>query len=716
MELFARPRGTFVVGILFACVVGCTGGDTAPNASSSNRIPALATIVVTLPAASLQVGQTEAAAATGLDQSHSSIATGGITWTSSNPAIASVSATGTITALSPGQTQIVASSGGTTGQAPLTVVAAGALTSLTLSSAGQSTAFLNAPDPRVALSVQPNAQYLIAVVNTGSSPSIREDFTLALTGGGVAAASATQATTTGAAQRSVSAPAPTNVATLNSSAPTPRLPDVSAHLGMLEENRRVFASFGSARTRWARAAAAQVAVRADAVSASAGVVPTIGVVNKVYVKSALTGSCTSVDSIGARTVAVGQHVIVLADTNLTTWPQSLRPDSSFYQSFATEYDQVTWPHIIANVGDPLAFDQNLSGLGKVTVTITPILNSFGGSGGGSVVAFVNACDLFPFAASGSEADLSNQTEMFYSWTPGSNGFDVATWEKGLRATAAHETKHIVSYADRIINDSPVLEEIWLEEGLAQVSSEIWERNFSQATWKGHATFQQTVACELSLGASAPCDLQDDKPVNLVVGHLPFLFQYLQAESASHTEGLGVDTPSNYGAGWSFARWATDQYASSGGEAAFIKSLINEPQLAGLANLSQHTGQSIPTLLVYWNLATGIFQTPTYVASDPRATIPSFNFADIFHTGQTGLTCGGTPCGLFTQSGSPAFPVAPIPLTGAAPQTITSVPGTSAVFFLLSASMATTQQLHLLDGTGAALAPSSGLRVAILRVR
>ena len=414
----------------------------------------------------------------------------------------------------------------------MTVVGAGTLTSLTLSTAGQSTAFLNAPDPSVALSVQPNAQYLIAVVNTGPSAALREDFTLALTAAGGGAASDTHASATG----DVSATAPASAAPMLSTALLPRLPDVSAHLGMLEENRRVFATFGSARTRWARAAAAEVGARTDATPASTPVVPTVGVVNKVYVKNALVGSCTSVDSIGARTVAVGQHVIVLADTNLTTWPQSLRPDSSFYQSFAAEYDQVTWPHIIANVGDPLAFDQSLSKLGKVTVTITPILNAFGGSTGGSVVAFVNGCDFFPFATTGAQADLSNQTEMFYSWVPGSNGFDVATWENGLRATAAHETKHIVSYAARIINDSPVLEEVWLEEGTAQVSSEIWERNFSQATWKGQATFVQTIACEVNLGANAPCDLQNDKPVNLAVGHLPFLFAYLQTESSSRTRG------------------------------------------------------------------------------------------------------------------------------------------------------------------------------------
>jgi hypothetical protein len=317
------------------------------------------------------------------------------------------------------------------------------------------------------------------------------------------------------------------------------------------------------------------------------------------------------------------------------------------------------------------------------------------------------------------ADLSNQTEMFYSWIPGSAGFTVADWEAGLRATAAHETKHIVSYTDRIINNSPVFEEVWLEEGLAQESSEIWERNFNQATWKGGATFLQTAACEIDLGANAPCDLANNKPYALLGSHLPFFFNYLQAESSSHSEGLGLDTPANYGAGWTIARWATDQYAN-GSEATFIKSLINDPQLSGLANLSAHTGQPVPLLLVYWNLATAIFQTPSYIAADPRITIPSFNFADIFNFGQTRLSCGSPPvrCGLFTSSGTPVFPVQPaaISATSSFTQTVNGVPGTSASYFLLSASSAGVETLQLFAPSGAPLSLASGFRVAILRVQ
>ena len=200
---------------------------------------------------------------------------------------------------------------------------------------------------------------------------------------------------------------------------------------MLDENRRVFAKFGSARARWAHAAAAQVTARTDAAAASAAIVPTVGVVNKVYVKNALSGSCTAVDSIGARTVAVGQHVIVLADTNLTSWPQALRPDSSFYQTFATEYDQVTWPHILANVGDPLAFDavafQRRQGHGDHHAGAEQLS---GATGGGSVVAFVNGCDFFPFADERCRRRLQQpDRDVLFVGARRANGYDVATGKR-----------------------------------------------------------------------------------------------------------------------------------------------------------------------------------------------------------------------------------------------------------------------------------------------
>jgi hypothetical protein len=98
-------------------------------------------------------------------------------------------------------------------------------------------------------------------------------------------------------------------------------------------------------------------------------------------------------------------------------------------------------------------------------------------------------------------------------------------------------------------------------------------------------------------------------------------------------------------------------------------------------------------------------------------VPSFNFADIFNVGQTKLTCGGTPCGLFTTSGQPVVPVQPTAITnGAISQTVASIPGTSASYFLLSAGVPGIQSLQLLTSGGAALSAGSGLRVVVLRVQ
>ena len=589
----------------------------------------------------------------------------------------------------------------------VTLLVLGGTSPTNLAAAGQSAVFLDNPNFGTELTTAAGAQYLIAVVNTAQSPAAKEDFTLAgarLTGPSANVASLRQAAPSASAARVL------NRYPLRSRGPDPAWMQqlVRNHLTVLDRGRRVFASMGNP---------AAVRARLEATGRrfaplAAAIATTVGTVNKVYVSNSASGDCTAVDSIGARTVAVGQHIIVAADTNLTAWPQDQRPDSSFYQTFADEYDQVTWPHLQTYIGDPLAYDANLSGVGKVTLTITPVLNNLGGG----VIAFVNPCDFFPFVASGPQADFSNNTEMFYSLTPATNGFSVINWEKELRATSAHESKHIVAVADRIINNSSTLEDVWLEEGLAQVSSEIWMRHFNQATWKGHAGFSQTVDCEFQLGfSSPPCDALGGNPLDLSIGHFQFLFRYLLDESRLNNEGFGTDVDSDYGAGWAFARWATDQYASD--EGMFIKSLVNEPVLTGLPNVSSHAGQAIPLLLTYWNLASAIYGFPQYTAADVRITIPSFNFPDIFSDGQTLLTCGGVPCGFFTQSGTPVFPVQPIAVSEAnINHVVRGVPGTAAAFFLLTTTTGGTEALQVESGSGGPVSSSSALRVGIIRVQ
>jgi hypothetical protein len=593
-----------------------------------------------------------------------------------------------------------------------------------LTTAGQSAAFLDSANFNTTLDLAAGGTYLIAIVNTATTATSNEAFTLA----GTYSASSGSRVAPIASHPSVAAASRPGARFSLTTPGTPRYTvewdarRVAAlrrmqknHMKMLEHDNEVLQKYAGLRARGP--------VR-PTVRPMGGISQTVGTVNKIYVAKEFGATCSDVDSIGARTVAVGQHVVVLADTSTGTningqvyWNAGLRPDSSFYQTFANEYDALTFEHILKYIGNPLALDNQLSNVGKITVVISPVLNGFGGG----IVAFVDGCDFNTFTPSGVDESLDNQTEMFYYWTPDTSlGWNTAAWEELMRATAAHESKHIVSFTDRIINNNfTVPELIWLEEGLAQESSEIWERNFNQATWKGHATFAQTVECESIFSGGTTCDPDGTKPIALTGSHLPFLWDYLQEESAGGG-GLGTDTPSNYGAGWEFARWATDIYGST--EPDFIMSLVNEPALNGLPNLAKHTNASIPELLVYWSLATGIYDTTSYTASDVRTTIPSFNFENIFYTAQDSIECVNAsnqtvPCGLFTQTGQPSFPVAPVAYSeGTINATDGSLAGTAAYYIVLTAQNAGSEHLVLENSSGGTISSQSNLRVGIIRIR
>jgi Lamin Tail Domain len=86
--------------------------------------PALTTLTVTLSSTSITTGQTSTATAAGLDQINSVFVIGGVTWSTGNTAIASVdAATGVVTGRSAGTTTVIASTGGKTAQASITVTA-----------------------------------------------------------------------------------------------------------------------------------------------------------------------------------------------------------------------------------------------------------------------------------------------------------------------------------------------------------------------------------------------------------------------------------------------------------------------------------------------------------------------------------------------------------------------------------------------------------------
>lgn len=112
------PR-SIVAALLAAASIACGGGgDSSPTTPNP---PVLTTLSVSLAPTTIQVGQTATATAAGRDQFGASIATGTVTWSSSSPQVATVSASGNVVGVGAGQSTITATAGGLTASATLVV-------------------------------------------------------------------------------------------------------------------------------------------------------------------------------------------------------------------------------------------------------------------------------------------------------------------------------------------------------------------------------------------------------------------------------------------------------------------------------------------------------------------------------------------------------------------------------------------------------------------
>ena len=137
--------GHCLLAIVFIAAGGCSAGgggesESSPPAAQNQSAPAVASISLTPPGASLQVGQPQQFTATALDAGGNTIPGVVFTWSSNVPLVASVNSNGLVTGLASGGTLITASGGGRT-SAPATVtvtVAPATVDSITLVPLGAS--------------------------------------------------------------------------------------------------------------------------------------------------------------------------------------------------------------------------------------------------------------------------------------------------------------------------------------------------------------------------------------------------------------------------------------------------------------------------------------------------------------------------------------------------------------------------------------------------
>jgi uncharacterized protein YjdB len=328
-------------------------------------------------------------------------------------------------------------------------------------------------------------------------------------------------------------------------------------------------------------------------------------------------SCTAagVTPVTARVVYIGEHSVVLEDTASVL----ARKIDADLIAIAQQFETVSYP-LLLNFGNPLARDASTDGNGRILILFTPKVNALTAG----ILGFVAACDLYPVSQDPAVAG-SNEAEIFYARTvtdtsPGSTSLSgLSQWRRQMPATMIHEAKHIASYAERLSRGATQFEQVWLEEATAQVASEMFGRAIRGNSWRGDATYRQTLYCEARPTESGCAD-----GVIAMSNHFNFLSDYLQRfETKSILSG--AEDSDIYGSAWLFTRWLLDTYGGTD-EGAFLRRLVQTGTLSGTANVEAVSGRPFPQLFAEFTLM---------LAGDNLANVatpnvePSWNLPDIF---------------------------------------------------------------------------------------
>jgi hypothetical protein len=524
---------------------------------------------------------------------------------------------------------------------------------------------------------QPGGRYVIAVVNAATAPGTFVGFRLrGLAGTSAAVAEATQVVVP-SAREFVLPPGHMLESDVRFR---------SEHQHMVERNRQL------ARTlpRIGRASAqdAGAAVVLPAVSTTVGSISPVRIAD--IDNTAPLCSQLPFQEIQARTVFVGARSIIVEDVNA---PFAGTMDAVF-TAIGEEFDQVMWPILTGNFGNPLRLDSQLDNNQRVVMVFSPVVNNFSRS----VAGFVISCDF------GARATIpsSNEGEYFYAMVPdqvgtGFSGFTVPNWRRLMRATVIHEVKHITAYAERLAQNFN-FEAAWLEESTAMIAEELWARVIYGKGWKQNITYEESVYCDVRptwpecLGEPA-----------VMISHFLLMYRYLSEIEALSPIGdpPGQDGSTFYGSGWSLVRWAVDQFAAS--ESAFLQALTQSPQ-TGITNLEMRSGRVWGELVAPWSLANAVSDRAGFAPQTQRVTHPSWNYRNMYQRLNADLP----------QTFTRAYPLVPRALSfGVFSQSVTQLAGGTASVFELSGAGVNRQLLEL-RGVGGATIPQT-LRIAIVRI-
>lgn len=355
--------------------------------------------------------------------------------------------------------------------------------------------------------------------------------------------------------------------------------------------------------------------------------------------------CDTPINHAARLVATSQHALIYEDNTNPTGGFT----AAEYTSIINEFENIVWPTDSLNFGNPSDLDGNK----KFIILYTRAVNDLTPVGADFIVGgFYYARDLFPRAPT---PDLdgcptSNLAEMVYMLVPdptGASNGHVRTKDlvrEGTVGTIAHELQHLINASRRLyVNNSPVFEDVWLDEGLSHIAEEL---NFFTA--RGLAPRQN-----LGQPQVFATQAQVNTFVEFEAQNFGRFAEYLSAPSINSVYANDDDLATR-GATWSFLRYAADRRAGNDQQLWF--SLVNS-QTAGLANLQAVLGADPVLWARDWAVAN---YTDDVVPAGAVFSHPSWNIRDIYSNPGFGgfpltvTTLGNNTMNVSVQSGSAAY--------------------------------------------------------------
>jgi hypothetical protein len=519
-----------------------------------------------------------------------------ITWGTSNPAISTVDAAGTVTALAPGAVVITATAGPRTGTATLAVcpdLAVGEVYTASMPAAASLC---------LAGGASGDAVYTYIPVNLSSASAL----SLSVTASGIVPATGP--------------PSPDRVPgglLLGRSGTDAPASDESLHARMMERDARELAPL-------VRRADARVRPAAAAGGPRLLIVPGVPVVGDLWQLNTASGCAGAREDRTGRIVAVGQHVILVADTT--------NPAGGFttaqYDSIALEFDTIAYPVVVDNFGAPADVDGN----GRVVAFYTRAVNELSPPASSAVVAgFFTARDLF--SAGPESCPRSNEGEMFYMLVPDPTGAvngnvrTVSFVRGNTVGTLGHELQHLVNASRRVyVNNAPGFEAVWLNEGLSHVVEELmFYRTAPGLAPRGNIDLGTLTTGPLAARRVAAFNAY----ANSNYGRMrPWLQRPDTAGPVKDTDGLAVR-----GAVWGLLRYAADR--RNGDDAQFWFALGNS-LTTGKANLQAALGLD-PDLWVR-DFISAMYADDAVAGIGAAQQVTSWNFRSVY----AGL--GGVPHG------------------------------------------------------------------------